>query len=306
MKLKFIPVLTLVATMLLSSTVFGATGKVINGRTMIPLRGAFEELGFTVSWDNKTSSATLKDADHTIVMTQNSKTYYVDGVKYTTDVAPQLVNGSMYIPLRTLGDKIGAETTWDNATETATIEYNGNTSIITTGSSSTGSTNTGSTSTGTTNTGDGNTGATTTVEEETTPSTTTPSNNEFSDADIEEILYSTAEVMDLMYETMSEGAGFVTNDQLQDAYDNFIILEEASIELESIDYSFISSELEDIMNSYADNMYNVAINLQEAVVCVSEGDSVNEDAYLEIATQYLEDADADAEDFVSFVKAYLK
>ncbi len=302
MKLKFIPVMTLVATMLLSSTVFGATGKVINGRTMIPLRGAFEELGFTVSWDNKTSSATLKDADHTIVMTQNSKTYYVDGVKYTTDVAPQLVSGSMYIPLRTLGDKIGAETTWDNATETATIEYNGNTSIITTGSTSTGTTNTG-----TTNSGDGNTGATTTTpEKETKPSTTTPSNNDFSDADVEEILYGTAEVMDLMYETMSEGAGFVTDDQLQDAYDNFVILEEAAIELESIDYSFISSELEDIMNSYSDNMYNVAINLQEAVVCVSEGDSVNEDAYLEVATQYLEAADADADDFVEFVAAYLK
>ncbi len=302
MKLKFIPIVTLVATMLLSSTVFGATGKVINGRTMIPLRGAFEELGFSVSWDNKTSSATLKDEDHTIVMTQNSKTYYVDGVKYTTDVAPQLVNGSMYIPLRTLGDKIGAETSWDNTTETATIEYNGNTSIITTGS----------TNTGTTNTTEGNTGATTTAPEVVTPATpevvtpTTPSDDELSDAEIEEVLLGTAEVMDLMFATMSEGAGLVIDGQLQDAYDNFVILEEAAVELENIDYSFISDELEEIVDSYADNMYGVAINLQEAVICVNEGDTVNEDAYLAEATEYLEAADAAAADFIAYVAAYLQ
>ncbi len=303
MKLKFIPIMTLVATMLLSSTVFGAPGKVINGRTMIPLRGAFEELGFTVSWDNKTSSATLKDAEHTIVMTQNSTTYYVDGVKYTTDVAPQLVNGSMYIPLRTLGDKIGAETSWDNTTETATIEYNGNTSVITTGATNTGSTNNGSTNTGSTNNGDGTTGATTTTDETTTP--TTPSNNELTDAEIEELLLATAELMDLMYDTMNEGVNFVLNDQLQEAYDSFILLEEVAIELEAVDYSFISAELEEIVNSFAYNMYDVAINLEEAVVSLSEGDSASEDAYLDVAMECLVAADADAERYVSFVEAYV-
>ncbi len=286
MKLKFIPIVTLVATMALSSTVFGATGKVINGRTMIPLRGAFEELGFSVSWDNKTSSATLKDADHTIVMTQNSKTYYVDGVKYTTDVAPQLVNGSMYIPLRTLGDKIGAETAWDNSTETATIEYNGNTSIITTGSNTTGTTTNKPTTT--------------------PPTTTTPSNTVSSNSEIEDVLKSTAEVMDLMFETMTEGAGFVLDDELQQAYDNFILLEQAAVELENIDYTFISSELEEIINNYSTNMYNVALDLQEAVVSLSEGDSASEEAYLASAEEYIMEADAYAGEFVAFVSNYFK
>ncbi len=148
MKLKVLPVITLVATMLLSSTVFGATGKVINGRTMIPLRGAFEELGFSVSWDNARSSAKLKDSNHVIVVTQNSKLYTVDGTQYTSDIAPQAINGSLYIPLKTLGEKIGAKIGWYEDTQTATIKYNGYTSTITTSPSNSSSTSKSTTSKG--------------------------------------------------------------------------------------------------------------------------------------------------------------
>ncbi len=283
MKLKFIPVMTLVATMLLSSTVFGATGKVINGRTMIPLRGAFEELGFSVSWDNQTSSATLKDGEHTIVMTQNSKTYYVDGVKYTTDVAPQLVDGSMYIPLRTLGDKIGAKTSWDNTTETATIKYNSNTSIITTGSGTPSTT-------------------TTKPVEVTTP------NSSYSDIDPDEInsIFSDiALLMDLMDSAVIEGSDFIMYDELQDAYDTFLRLEEGSLLLADIDFTFISDELEEILKSYANNMYNIAINYQKVIDNINEGDSASQEIYLALIDEYLADASTDADALIEFLNNYI-
>ncbi len=133
MKNKFKILLSvLTATVLTTATVFGAvqTGKLINGSTMIPLRGVFEELGFTVSWNGATNKATLKDDDYTIILEQNNKTYTVNGVEYQSTVAPQVISGSTYIPLRTLGDKIGAVTVWDGTINTAYITYNEVTSEI--------------------------------------------------------------------------------------------------------------------------------------------------------------------------------
>ncbi len=122
----------LMVTILTTSTVFGATqtGKLINGSTMIPLRGVFEELGFSVSWDGTTNTATLKDDEYTIILKQNNKAYTVNGVEYQSTVAPQIISGSTYIPLRTLGDKIGAVTTWDGSINTAYISYKDITSEI--------------------------------------------------------------------------------------------------------------------------------------------------------------------------------
>ncbi len=134
MKLKFGVLLTIVFTMAMSSQVFAELnmniGKVVNGRTMIPLRGAFEELGFVVSWDNSTNTATLKDSDHVINVKKDSKNFIVDGVSYTSDVAPQLINGTLYIPLRSIGDTIGAETSWNSEEEFAKIDYNGDRTFI--------------------------------------------------------------------------------------------------------------------------------------------------------------------------------
>ncbi len=136
---KFLSVLA--STLLvftLTTSVFAAdgtvddiqTGKIVNGKTMIPLRGTFEDLGFVVAWDATTNSATLADGTHTIVVTKNATNFTVDDVAYKSDVAPQIIDGSMYIPLRVLGDKIGAETVWDDATRVASISYENNTSYI--------------------------------------------------------------------------------------------------------------------------------------------------------------------------------
>lgn len=121
---------SIITTIMMSTTIFAADGKLINGRTMIPLRGAFEELGFEVSWDNSTNSAMLKDSLHTIIVKNGDKNFTVDGVKYTSDVAPKMVDGSIYIPLRSIGDRIGATTYWDNVNEFASISYNSYVSYI--------------------------------------------------------------------------------------------------------------------------------------------------------------------------------
>ncbi len=122
-KSKVLVIATLITTMLSATTVFANQGKVINGRTMIPLRGAFTDLGFEVSWDGSTNTATLKDEDHVIKVKQNDVNFTVDGVTYKSDVAPTLINGSIYIPLRSIGDTIGAEVSYDQEMEMAYMSY---------------------------------------------------------------------------------------------------------------------------------------------------------------------------------------
>ncbi len=126
MKSKRIIALTTVVMTLLSSTAVFADanqGKIINGRTMIPLRGAFTDLGFEVSWDGTKNTATLKDDDHVIKVKQGDKNFTVDGVSYKSDVAPTMINGSIYIPLRSIGDTIGAEVNYDADMEIASMFY---------------------------------------------------------------------------------------------------------------------------------------------------------------------------------------
>ncbi len=123
-KSKFLVVATLIATMLSATSVFAENqGKIINGRTMIPLRGAFTNLGFEVSWDGTTNTATLKDETHLIKVKKDDVNFTVDGVSYKSDVAPQLIGGSIYIPLRSIGEKIGAVVDYDDDYEMASMTY---------------------------------------------------------------------------------------------------------------------------------------------------------------------------------------
>lgn len=47
--------------------------------------------------------------------------YSVNGVVYNTDAAPFIDNGRTFVPVRYLGDSIGAKTDWDGATNTVTL-----------------------------------------------------------------------------------------------------------------------------------------------------------------------------------------
>ncbi len=129
-KSKFLLISTLVATMLSSTTVFANQGKMISGRTMIPLRGAFTDLGFEVSWDGANNTATLKDEDHVIKVKKDDVNFNVDGVTYKSDVAPKMINGTIYIPLKAIGEKIGAKVAWDGDMEIASMFYDEDSSYI--------------------------------------------------------------------------------------------------------------------------------------------------------------------------------
>jgi|GEM_PF-5250478 len=94
-----------------------------NGRTLLPIRTLIESLGGTVAWDAKEQKVTITLNGHSIVLWIGKTTALVDGSNATLDVAPLIINGRTYIPLRFVSEHLGGSVSWDATTQTVTIYY---------------------------------------------------------------------------------------------------------------------------------------------------------------------------------------
>lgn len=94
---------------------------VVDGRTLIPLRGVFDKMGYSIDWDNDTKTATLEKDGKRISVQIGEKTIYVDGSPMAIDVPAQLINGSTMLPMRAITDASDTELLWDNENKIATI-----------------------------------------------------------------------------------------------------------------------------------------------------------------------------------------
>lgn len=84
-----------------------------NGRTLVPLRAVFEMLGAEVSWDNDTSTVTVKKDDKIISMAVGNKMIKVNNEESTIDASPKLIDDRVFIPLRAFSESLGLEVNWN-------------------------------------------------------------------------------------------------------------------------------------------------------------------------------------------------
>ncbi|MGC8979296.1 stalk domain-containing protein [Caldisericum sp.] len=94
-----------------------------NGRTLLPIRTLIESLGGTVEWNAKEQKVTITLNGHSMILWIGKTTALVDSSKAPLDVAPQIINGRTYIPLRFVSEHLGASVNWDDKTQTITIYY---------------------------------------------------------------------------------------------------------------------------------------------------------------------------------------
>ncbi|MFE1243018.1 stalk domain-containing protein [Fictibacillus sp. NPDC058756] len=96
-----------------------------DGRTFVPLRGIFEELEATVNYNASTGVIKATRWDRTVTFKLGSTTATVVSASGTStvtfDAAPQIVDNRTMVPLRFIGNALGAETKWNNDTFTASI-----------------------------------------------------------------------------------------------------------------------------------------------------------------------------------------
>ncbi len=94
---------------------------IVNGRTLIPLRGLFEKMGYTIDWEPATKTATLINGSSIISMRSGHKALQVNQNSTFLDVPAQIINNSMMIPLRAISEATGASVNWDANTKTVHI-----------------------------------------------------------------------------------------------------------------------------------------------------------------------------------------
>ncbi len=104
-----------------------AEGIIKDNRTLVPVRGIFEELKYEVEWKPNIKAAffTGNDYDIEIQAGQNSFGCFNNAENTSEriypDVPQQIINGHFYIPLRAVSEAIGADVKWDQTTYTAFI-----------------------------------------------------------------------------------------------------------------------------------------------------------------------------------------
>ena len=93
----------------------------IDGRTLVPVRGVLEKLGATIAYLPQTQTVVASTAKIDIQLKIGSKIAVVNGNNVTLDVAAQEIHDHTFVPLRFLGEALGADVGWDAATHTVRI-----------------------------------------------------------------------------------------------------------------------------------------------------------------------------------------
>ena len=99
-----------------------AEAVIVEGRTLVPVRGVFEELGYTVEYDADTKTAVLTKGSSSVVMTAGEASFTANGESITPEVPQQIINSRFMLPLRAVGEALGAEVDWDAQTKTASVK----------------------------------------------------------------------------------------------------------------------------------------------------------------------------------------
>ena len=104
----------------------GSAPVIQEGRTLLPIRVIVESLGGRIEWNARERKVTIVLASRTLELWIGKSTAAVAGVKTPIDaanpkVAPVIIKGRTYLPVRFIAENLGGSVSWDPATQTVTI-----------------------------------------------------------------------------------------------------------------------------------------------------------------------------------------
>ena len=104
--------------------IFDQNPVIENGRTLIPLRGVFEQLGAKVEWEPSTRSVIASNQDVTVILELDNPSAMVNGQEVVLDVAPKILNDRTVVPLRFVGESFGEKVLWVKETNQVIVGEN--------------------------------------------------------------------------------------------------------------------------------------------------------------------------------------
>lgn len=104
-------------------------GVVMNGRTLVPVRGVLEHLGIKVSWLAQYHQVVAESDNNTVLLWPGRNTAKIDGKDTPLDVPPTIINGTTYVPLRFISEAVGAAVSYDGKANLVDVEQAATTPI---------------------------------------------------------------------------------------------------------------------------------------------------------------------------------
>jgi hypothetical protein len=95
-----------------------------NNRTYMPVRYVAYAMGLTdanIVWNGATNTATLTKGSTSVILVIGSRIMYVNGAPRTMDVAPEITNNRICLPIAWVASAFGCTATWNGTAKTVTI-----------------------------------------------------------------------------------------------------------------------------------------------------------------------------------------
>jgi N-acetylmuramoyl-L-alanine amidase len=94
---------------------------IVKGRTLIPAKAVFEDMGAGVSWNEDARLVTITLGASEVMLTIDSKTAFVNGAQAVMDVPALIIDGRTMIPVSFVGKSLSCGIAWDDASRTVLI-----------------------------------------------------------------------------------------------------------------------------------------------------------------------------------------
>ena len=93
-----------------TTTTMDVEAYIKEGRTMLPIRFVAQALGYNVTFNDTTRLATFTDGKKVVIINIDSRDFYVDGIKNTFSVDPEIKQGRTMLPISEIGKALGMTT----------------------------------------------------------------------------------------------------------------------------------------------------------------------------------------------------
>lgn len=104
-----------------NQVVFTQLPLVEDGNTLVQFRPLFESLNYTITWNGENQSIIAKSEKTEIQLIIGNSTASVNGESRELSIAPRIINGDTFVPLRFIGEASGGDVSWEQETNHVTI-----------------------------------------------------------------------------------------------------------------------------------------------------------------------------------------
>jgi Copper amine oxidase N-terminal domain len=97
------------------------TPQKMDGRVLVPLRGVLEEIGADINWNEATQTVKARMGERNLELRLGSRSALVNGQSVALRVPAMRIGGSTMVPLRFIGEALGASVDWSESQQRVSI-----------------------------------------------------------------------------------------------------------------------------------------------------------------------------------------